>query len=67
MAYIFMEKMEKHLSKLTFYAMNFGHRIIYVIPKLDIIKCLFMHARLLKAHYKLRENCLKNCSSWKIV
>ena len=40
MEYIFMEKMEKPLSKLTFYAiyvMDFCHRITYVKPELDIL------------------------------
>ena len=53
MAYTFMEKMKKPLSKLTFYAMDLGHRITSVTPKLDILTCLFTHTRLLKAHTKL--------------
>ena len=36
-------------------AMDFGHRITYVTPKLYMITCLFMHTRLLKAHTKLLE------------
>ena len=59
MAHIFKEKMEKSLSKLTFYAiytMDFGHQITYVPPKLDILTCLFTHTRLLKAHTKLIED-----------
>ena len=48
-----MEKMEKPLSKFKFYAMDFGHQITYVTPKLDILTCLFTHTRLLKAHIKL--------------
>ena len=58
MAKICMEKMEKPLSKLTFYAiyaMDFGHRITSVTPKLDILTCLFTHTRLLKAHTKHTE------------
>ena len=53
-----MEKMEKHLSKLklyTIHAMDFGHRITSVTPKLDLLTCLFTHTRLLRAHSKLRE------------
>ena len=50
-----MEKVKKPWSKLTFYAMDFGHRITYVTPKLGIFICLCPHNRLLKAHTKLLE------------
>ena len=42
-----------NLSKFTFYAMDFGHRITCVTSKLDILTCLFAHTRLVKAHTRL--------------
>ena len=51
-----MVKIEKPLSILTFYAIyaiDFGHKITYLTPKLDILSCLFTHTRRKPSYQKL--------------